>query len=215
MNVKTAPASFTDEEVTLAIDNLSTALSALDEDFGNIPGYDVVADGLYWAAVEDVSLDIAQPSGNPRIVWKLRILHSDCFGRQVRRTFVVTKDSLRWLKRDLYLCGVSVESLQELPARLENLLNLKVLVKKDCRSVHILRVDLPVSAEGHLFLHLVDDGGQEYLDQQLLPPEHPKDQKEFEAIIDQVVKRYQCPTPKRAFVEDAKTGMVLFSTDES
>ncbi len=196
-------------------DNLSAALSALDEDFERIDGYDVVADGVYWAVVEDVSLELPHSSSSPRIVWKLKILGPTHYGRQLRRTFVITQDSLRWLKRDLYHCGLALGSLQELPSRLENLLNLKMLVKKDSRSVHILRVDLPVSADGHLFLHLVDEAGTEYLDQQLLPRQQPQDQREFEAVIDHVVKRYQCPRPHEAYVEDAKTGETLFRTEPS
>jgi hypothetical protein len=195
--------------------SLSAALSALDADYCKIPGYDVVADGAYWAAVEDVSVDLPHSSSNPRIVWKLRILHSDYFGRQLRRTLVVDKDSLRWLKRDLYVCGVALESLQDLPGRLENLLNLKALVKKDSRSVHILRVDSPVSAQGRLFLHLIDGTGTEYLDQQLRAGDFPRITEEFEAVIDFFVRKYKCPQPTRAFLEDATTGEILFSTEPS
>lgn len=128
---------------------------------------------------------------------------------------MVTRDSLRWLKRDLYHCGVALESLQDLPGRLDSLLNLKMLVKKDAGSVHILRVDLPVTAEGHLFLHLVHETGTEYLDQQLLPRQQPKDQQEFEAVVDHVVKRYQCPLPHDAYLEDSKTGAILFRMEPS
>ena len=67
-------------------DNLSAALSALDDDFERIDGYDVVADGVYWAVVEDVSLELPHSSSNPRIVWKLKILHPNYYGRQLRRT---------------------------------------------------------------------------------------------------------------------------------
>lgn len=196
-------------------DNLLDALSSLDGDFEQIEGYDVVADGLFWTVVEDVSLDLPSSSANPRIIWKLRILHSDYFGRQMRRTLIVTRDSLRWLKRDLYHCGVALESLQDLPGRLESLVNLKVLVKKDAGTVHILRFDLPVTAQGHLFLHLMDGTDKEYLDQQLLPRQHPRDQQEFEAVIDHFVNRYQCPCPDRAYLEDAKTGAILFRMESS
>jgi hypothetical protein len=196
-------------------DNLLEALCDLDDDFEQIEGYDVVADGVYWAVVEDVSLDLPDSSTNPRIVWRLRILHSDYFDRQLRRTLVVTRNSLRWLKRDLYHCGVALESLQDLPGRLDSLLNLKILVKKDAGTVHILRVDLPVTAQGHLFLHLMDGTDKEYLDQQLLPRQHPRNQQEFEVMIDHFVNRYQCPRPDTAYLEDSKTGEILFRMEHS
>ena len=196
-------------------DNLSLALAALDDDFQTIDGYDVVPDGIYWGVVEEVFLEITQPSGNPRITWNLRLLHSDYFGCQIRRTFVITKDSLRWLKRDLYVCGVGLKSLHDLPGRLENLSNLKLKVRKQAKSVYILDADLPVSSQGDLFLHLTDETGQEYLDQQLLSQQNPGDQGEFEAIIDHFVDRYQCPRPHSAYVEDAKTGETLFRMEPS
>jgi hypothetical protein len=199
----------------LKTDNLLEALSALDDDFDEIEGYDVIPDGAFWTVVEDASLDLPSSSANPRIIWKLRILHSDYFGRQLRRTFIITRDSLRWLKRDLYHCGVALESLQDLPGRLESLSNLKLLVKKESGSVHILRVDLQVTAESNLFLHLADEAGTEYLDQLLLPRQHPRNQQEFEAVIDHFINRYQCPRPHEAYVEDAKTGKMMFDMKSS
>ncbi len=195
------------------INNLSQALSALDEDFSRIDDYHVVPDGEYWTVVEDVALDVAQFTGSPRIVWKLRILRADQFGRRLQRTLVITKTTLRWLKRDFYLCGITLESLQDLPGRLENIPNLKALVRKQSKAVNILDIDAPVSAPGSLFLHLIDPKGQEYLDQQLRLNRRPKDRHEFEAIIDHYVTRYQCPRPSRAFLEDSKSGATLFSTD--
>ncbi len=195
------------------INNLSQALSALDEDFSRIDDYDVVPDGEYWTVVEDVALDVAQFTGSPRIVWKLRILRANQFGRRLQRTLVITKTTLRWLKRDFYLCGITLESLQDLPGRLENIPNLKALVRKQSKAVNILDIDAPVSAPGSLFLHLIDPKGREYLDQQLRHNRSPQDRHEFEDIIDHYVTRYQCPRPSKAFLEDSKSGATIFSTD--
>jgi hypothetical protein len=194
--------------------NLSAALSALDEDFERIEGYDVVTDGTYWAVLEDVSVELPDSSSSPRIVWKLRILGPTHYGGHVQRYLVITRDTLRWLKKDMYVCGVSVTSLADLPGRLDNLLNLKVRVRTQARSVHIIDADTPASVTARLFLHLIDEKDEDYLDQQLGPRQQPRNQEEFESLINHFVSRYQCPNPHRAYIEDAKTGAVIFSTDQ-
>ena len=64
-----------------------------------------------------------------------------------------------------------------------------------------------------LFLHLVDQGGEEYLDQQLRPRQSPRNQQEFEALVGYFIDRYRCPKPALVFLEDARSGSILFSTD--
>lgn len=192
--------------------NLSQALSALDEDFSKVDGYDVVPDGEYWTVVEDLSMELGKFSRHPRLYWSLRILGPNKYDRKLKRVFVVTPASLKWLKRDLFLCGLQLESLAELPDRLENLINLKVRVRKNLRSVYILAVD-HIGDGGHLFLHLYDKSGREYLDQQLGQRQHPKDRQDFEGLIEFFVKKYSCPDPSKGFLEDSKTGGILFSTD--
>ncbi len=189
------------------------ALSALDKDFSLVRGYDVVPDSEYWTVVEDVTLGIVSHSGRPRITWSLRILGPTAFGRQIKRSLVITPDSLRWLKRDLFLCGLEVAALADLPYSLDNLMNLKLLVRKQIRSVHILACDGSVGEHGNLFLHMLDVQGSEYLDMQLQPRQYPQDQQEFETLIDHFVRKYECPRPRRAYLEDGKSGSVLFSTE--
>jgi hypothetical protein len=193
---------------------LLATLSALDDDFDAITGFDVIPDGMYWAVVEDVSFDTIKRTGNPRMTWMLCILGPDRHGRQMRRDFVITRDSLKWLKRDLYLCGLELGSLSDLPGRCANLVNLKVLVRKQGRAVRILMVGTRIGEEGHMFLHLLDEKDHEYLDQQLQPRQQPLNQDDFEALVDHFVDRYQCPRPHRAYIEDAKTGDLLFTTDQ-
>ncbi len=183
-------------------------------DFVKIPGFDVVPDGEYWTVVEDVELDVTKTSRRPRMTWTLRILGPDHYNCQLLRVLVITQESLQWLKKDLYVCGKAVPALKDLAGSLDDLLNMKLKVRKQSKAVHILDADAPVSAPGHLFLHLIDEEGREYLDQQLRPNRGPQDRHEFEAIIDHYVTRYQCPRPSKAFLEDSKSGAMLFSTDQ-
>ena len=143
------------------------------------------------------------------------ILGPDHHGRQLRRVLVVTRDNLRWLKQNLYVCGLAVMSLTDLAGSLDNLLNLKIRVRKFGRAVHILDADAPISANGHLFLHLIDETGHEYLDQQLQQRQQPRDQQEFEALIDHFLTRYHCRRPDEAYIEDAKTGVIVFRMEAS
>ena len=192
---------------------LTASLSALDADFRDIPGYDVVPSGTYWTVVEDVTLTTLNSCGSPKITWTLRILGPHHYGCHLRRDLVITRESLKWLKRDLYLCGFELDSLANLPDCLDNLLNLKVLVRRHPTSVHILAAHGVIGEGGHLFLHLVDREGCEFLDQQLTTKQCPVNQGEFLALIDFFVRKYQCPGPHRVYLEDGKTGAVLFSTE--
>ncbi len=199
------------KEVTVQT-GLSKALSALDDEFSNVKGYDVVPDGEYWAVVEDVILSMVS-SGHPKITWAMRILGPSQFGRKIRRNLLIRPDTLRWLKKDLYLCGLGLDSLGDLPGRLDNLINLKVRVRKSSREVQIMVCDGGVGREGHLFLHFIDGAGSEYLDQQLTSRQFPHNKKEFGGLIACFAARYGCPHPDRAYIEDAKSGSILFSTD--
>jgi molybdopterin-biosynthesis enzyme MoeA-like protein len=43
---------------------------------------------------------------------------------------MVTSENIRWLKQDLYTCGLNLNKLSELPDNLEKLLNIKLEVTK-------------------------------------------------------------------------------------
>jgi hypothetical protein len=194
-------------------DNLSQALKALHDEFNKVEGYDVVPDGEYWTVVEHVAMELGKTFSHPHLYWNLRILGPNHYGRILKRVFVIKPTSVKWLKRDLFLCGLQLESLADLPDRLEDLSNLKLKVKKESRSVRIITCDGGADEKGHLFLHFVDNTGRDYLDQQLRPRQQPEDQEGFRSLIDFFVRRYGCPPPHEAYIEDAKTGCVLLSTD--
>jgi hypothetical protein len=192
----------------------SEGRSALHADSQHIYCHDKVPDGLYWTEVENVDLEVPQSSGAPRFICKLRILGPNHYGRQIQRDLMVRQDTFRWLTRDMDICGFCVRSFSDLSGCLDNLLNLKLRVRQQGESVHILSAE-PISAQGRLFLHLIDLSGNEYLDQQVPSSQHPKDEEDFEELIDYFVNRYHCPRPYKAYLEDAKTGTVLFSMEDS
>jgi hypothetical protein len=108
-------------------------LERFDDEFAQAPAAESregVPDGKYEVLVDRVEITTAKSSGNPMLVWTLRILGPRMAGRCLFRRSVITRDGVRWLKQDLHLCGVDLERLSDLPAHLEQLLDVKLEVVK-------------------------------------------------------------------------------------
>ena len=113
-------------------------LAQFDEDFEEAPveerEFDDVPDGKYQVKVDKVELARAQSSGNPMLKWTLKILGPKCAGRLLwRNSVMASKENLKWLKTDLHTCGVDINKLSELPARLGDLLDITLEVTKRTR----------------------------------------------------------------------------------
>ncbi len=121
-------------------DNDSTPISSLDltqfdDDFAEAPveerEFEDVPDGKYQAIVEKVELTRAQSSGNMMLKWTLKILGPRLAGRLLwRNSVMASKENLKWLKTDLHTCGVEIEKLSDLPARLGDLLDVTLEITK-------------------------------------------------------------------------------------
>jgi hypothetical protein len=110
-------------------------LTQYDDDFAEAPveerEFEDVPDGKYQVKVEKVELTRAQSSGNPMLKWMLKILGPKCAGRMLwRNSVMASKENLKWLKTDLHTCGVDIQKLSELPARLGDLLDITLEVTK-------------------------------------------------------------------------------------
>lgn len=93
--------------------------------------YEKVPDGKYQVNVERVELTRAKTSGNPMLKWTLRILAPTHKGRMLwRNNVMVSSMNIKWLKQDLYTCGLQLAKLSDLPGYLEQLLNIKLEVTK-------------------------------------------------------------------------------------
>ena len=96
--------------------------------------YDTVPDGKYQVNVERVELTRAKTSGNPMLKWTLRIIAPGYKGRLLwRNNVMVSSMNIKWLKQDLYICGLQLTKLSDLPGYLEQLLNIKLEVTKRTR----------------------------------------------------------------------------------
>jgi hypothetical protein len=99
--------------------------------FREAKGTDEVPDGTYQAVVEKVYLTHAKRSGNPMLAWRLRIISEPYRGLVLfRQNMLVANENIKWLKKDLYVCGLRFDEIEELPDHLEKLIGLKLDVEK-------------------------------------------------------------------------------------
>ena len=96
--------------------------------------FEAVPDGKYQVNVDRVELTRAQTSGNPMLKWTLRILAPNHKGRLLwRNNVMASNENIKWLKQDLFTCGLQLQRLSDLPGQLEQLLNVKLEVTKRTR----------------------------------------------------------------------------------
>jgi len=110
-------------------------LAQFDDDFATAEvdekEFDAIPDGKYQVNVDRVEITKSQTSGNPMLKWTLRIIAPSCKGRLMwRNNVMATKENIKWLKQDLYTCGLLLQKLSDLPSYLESLLNVKLEVTK-------------------------------------------------------------------------------------
>ena len=115
--------------------NNNLDLSQFDETFESAEveerEFEDVPDGKYQVNVDKVELTKAKTSGNTMLKWTLRIIAPAHKGRLLwRNNVIATNDNVKWLKQDLYTCGLELKKLSDLPAHLEQLLNLKLDITK-------------------------------------------------------------------------------------
>jgi len=109
-------------------------LSYLDDDFAQAEvketDFTPVPDGKYQVNVEKVELTRAQTSGNPMLKWTLRVLGPTQRERLIWKNSVMTADTMEFVKKDLLICGVTIQRLSDLSQHLEDLLDTKLEIQK-------------------------------------------------------------------------------------
>jgi hypothetical protein len=110
-------------------------LAQFDDDFVTADveekDFEAVPDGKYQVKVDRVELTRSETSGNPMLKWALKILGPTHKGRLLwRNNVIASKDNVKWLKQDLYTCGLQMDKLSDLPGKLETLLDVGIEVTK-------------------------------------------------------------------------------------
>lgn len=110
-------------------------LSQFEEEFVEAPAereMDNVPDGKYQVCVDKIELANSHKSGTPMLKWQLKIIAPNNIGRMIFRNNILKNgDNIKWLKQDLFTCGLELTKLSDLPNRLQELLDvtLEVTVK--------------------------------------------------------------------------------------
>ena len=110
-------------------------LAQFDDDFVTADveekDFEAVPDGKYQVKVDRVELTRSETSGNPMLKWALKILGPTHKGRLLwRNNVIASKDNVKWLKQDIYTCGLQMDKLSDLPGKLETLLDVGIEVTK-------------------------------------------------------------------------------------
>lgn len=113
-------------------------LSRFDEMYSQVetrgkqqsPPPDPVPDGMYEARIEQVRLGHTPNTGNPMVLWKLRILGPSHAGFAVTKIRVITEKTLPMLKEDLHRAGLDLDRLSELNLHLEDMVGQELTIVK-------------------------------------------------------------------------------------
>lgn len=141
-------------------------LSRFDDEFARIAqepeGWDSVPDGYYQTRVEDVRLSTTQTTGNPMLIWRMRITGPAHAGASLTKTRIITSKTLGQVKRDLGYFGVNLERFSELPERLEEMVERDATVFKKTSSsgwsdVNLVKARSVAATAGHGSSDLVYD----------------------------------------------------------
>lgn len=110
-------------------------LSHLDDAYSETPletsDRESIPDGKYTARVTKAMLATSKKSGDPMLKWELTIVAGDYEGRKLfRNNMLANPENLKFLKKDLNTCGMTLDKLSSLGNRLEELLDLVLEVQK-------------------------------------------------------------------------------------
>lgn len=92
--------------------------------------YEEVPDGYYDARVEDATLSRTHTTGNPMLVWRLRILGPSYQGRCVTKMRVITQKTVPFLKQDLERLGLHLTRLSEVQERMNEMIDREIRIQK-------------------------------------------------------------------------------------
>jgi hypothetical protein len=110
-------------------------------------GQEVSPDGYYDTMVEEVRLSRTQRTGNPMLIWRLRIMSGEFHPRTLSKIRVITEKTLQFLKDDLEQCGVHLERLSDLSLHLDEMFGLKINVMKKTKDqwtdIYFVKVERP------------------------------------------------------------------------
>lgn len=121
--------------------------------------FDSLPDGRYQVEVASVELTVSKAAGNPMLAWELTVLGPRHIGRKIwRNNMMISADNIKWLKQDLWRCGLKLTKLSDLKARLEELLDIRLDVSlKTKRKIQNVFFDKLIPGKGPVKQDDVED----------------------------------------------------------
>lgn len=89
-----------------------------------------IPDGRYEVVVAEATLTKSQRSGNPMIRYVLRIAGSTFRDRLLRKHSAITENTIRFVRKELEICGLRLEKFDDLKARMNELEGIELEVVK-------------------------------------------------------------------------------------
>lgn len=80
-----------------------------------------IPDGRYEVVIAEASLTKSQRSGNPMIRYVLRITGSTFRDRIFRKHSAITENTIRFVRKELEICGLQLERFADLKSRVHEL----------------------------------------------------------------------------------------------
>jgi hypothetical protein len=113
-------------------------LSEFDDEYASAEveerDFEPIPDGKFQVQIDRIELTTAKSSGAIMLKWTLKILGPTHEGRLLwRNNVMATQENIKWLKSDLFACGLELEKLSDLPDNLEKLLDVKLEITKRTR----------------------------------------------------------------------------------
>lgn len=86
--------------------------------------YENLPDGKYQVKIDEIRFENAKTSGRLQLAWVFKVLSpATAANRKIFHYRGLDEESVKWMKQEVWKCGLEVEKITDLPHVLENLLD--------------------------------------------------------------------------------------------
>jgi hypothetical protein len=82
--------------------------------------------------VDVSSVELSEKDGKDFLKWKLRVIDGPFAGRTIRKTSIITENSIKYVYTDIKMCNLNIEKISslEVPGVLERMFGQRLKIKK-------------------------------------------------------------------------------------
>lgn len=89
-----------------------------------------IPDGRYEVIIAEATLTKSQRSGNPMVRYILRVSGSTFRDRIIRKHSAITENTIRFVRKELEICGLHLEKFEDLKSRINELEGVELEIVK-------------------------------------------------------------------------------------